>query len=47
MDNFEWAYGYNKRFGITYIDYENGQNRILKDSAKRYKEVIENNSLEM
>ncbi|CCU78324.1 Beta-glucosidase [Halanaerobium saccharolyticum subsp. saccharolyticum DSM 6643] len=43
MDNFEWAYGYNKRFGIIYIDYDNGQNRILKDSAKMYSKVIENN----
>ncbi|MGM0498773.1 MAG: GH1 family beta-glucosidase [Bacillota bacterium] len=43
MDNFEWAYGYSKRFGIIYIDYDNGQNRILKDSAKMYSQVIENN----
>jgi beta-glucosidase len=43
MDNFEWAYGYDKRFGIIYIDYDNGQNRILKDSAKMYSKVIENN----
>ncbi len=44
MDNFEWAFGYSKRFGIIYIDYENGQQRYLKDSAKRYSEIIENNS---
>lgn len=45
MDNFEWAYGYDKRFGITYIDYENEQKRILKDSAKFLSRVIENNGL--
>ncbi|MFW6268503.1 MAG: GH1 family beta-glucosidase [Bacillota bacterium] len=45
MDNFEWGYGYSKRFGIIYIDYDNDQKRILKDSAKRYKEIISNNGL--
>jgi beta-glucosidase len=47
MDNFEWAYGYSKRFGITYIDYENNQRRILKDSAYWYKNIIVKNSLEV
>lgn len=42
MDNFEWAEGYSKRFGIIYIDYES-QKRILKDSAGWYKNVIANN----
>jgi beta-glucosidase len=32
MDNFEWAEGYSKRFGLVYIDYPT-QERILKDSA--------------
>lgn len=32
MDNFEWAFGYSKRFGIVYIDYAT-QRRIPKDSA--------------
>ncbi|TCW36482.1 broad-specificity cellobiase [Thermohydrogenium kirishiense] len=39
LDNFEWAYGYSKRFGIVYVDYKT-QKRILKDSAIWYKEVI-------
>jgi len=46
MDNFEWAYGYDKRFGLVYIDYDNSQERFLKDSAKWYKKVIKNNGLE-
>ncbi len=45
MDNYEWAEGYSKRFGIVYIDYAT-QKRILKDSAKWYKKVIKTNSLE-
>ncbi len=39
MDNFEWAYGYSERFGIVYVDYQT-QQRILKDSAYRYNEII-------
>lgn len=41
MDNFEWAYGYSKRFGIIYVDYST-QDRIIKDSGKWYSEVIKN-----
>ncbi len=35
MDNFEWAFGYSKRFGLVYVDYQT-QQRTLKDSAKWY-----------
>lgn len=42
MDNFEWHSGYAERFGLVYIDYET-QERIIKDSAYWYKEVIEQN----
>ena len=42
MDNFEWAHGYRQRFGIIYVDYTTGQ-RIMKDSARWYKEVIATN----
>ena len=42
MDNFEWAYGYTERFGITYVDYTT-QERIVKDSFKWYKTVMETN----
>ncbi len=44
LDNFEWAYGYTKRFGIVYVDYAT-QARTLKDSALFYKQVIAANSL--
>jgi len=42
MDNFEWAEGYNKRFGLVHVDYQT-QKRTLKDSAYWYKKVIESN----
>jgi beta-glucosidase len=44
LDNFEWANGYSKRFGLIYVDYVT-QRRILKDSAKWYAEVIARNGL--
>lgn len=42
MDNFEWAYGYTKRFGIIHVDYET-QKRIIKESGKYYSRVMANN----
>jgi beta-glucosidase len=42
MDNFEWAWGYDRRFGITYIDYTT-QQRIPKASFRWYKECIRQN----
>ena len=42
MDNFEWAEGYNSRFGLIYVDYRT-QERIVKDSALWYKNVMETN----
>ena len=41
IDNFEWAHGYSKRFGVVYVDYKS-QARILKSSANWYREVIAN-----
>jgi len=40
LDNFEWSFGYDKRFGILYVDFET-QERIWKDSAHWYAGVIE------
>lgn len=42
MDNFEWAEGYNERFGLIHVDYET-QKRTLKDSAYWYSNVIKTN----
>ena len=42
MDNLEWVKGYSDRFGIVYVDFQT-QERIPKDSAYWYKEVIQNN----
>lgn len=42
MDNYEWAEGYDKRFGLIYVDYRTGE-RTMKDSAYWYAELIENN----
>jgi beta-glucosidase len=39
MDNFEWSYGYAKRFGIVRVDYET-QQRTLKASALWYRDTI-------
>ena len=39
LDNFEWAHGYAKRFGIVHVDYAT-QQRTPKDSARFYAEVI-------
>jgi beta-glucosidase len=40
MDNFEWSYGYSKRFGIVRVDYET-QERIVKDSGHWFSELIQ------
>jgi beta-glucosidase len=42
MDNFEWALGYEKRFGIVHVDFET-QKRTIKDSGYWYRDQIKNN----
>jgi beta-glucosidase len=44
LDNFEWAEGYSKRFGIVYVDYKT-QKRIIKDSGKWYSKIIKETGL--
>jgi beta-glucosidase len=44
LDNYEWADGYAKRFGITYVDFQT-QKRTPKMSSAYYKEVIRRNGL--
>lgn len=44
LDNFEWAFGYTKRFGIVRVDYDT-QERIWKDSAYRYQEIVGANAV--
>jgi beta-glucosidase len=39
MDNFEWAYGYTKRFGIVHVDYAT-QKRTPKDSAYFFRDLM-------
>lgn len=46
MDNFEWAEGYEPRFGLIHVDYATGK-RTLKDSAMWYKRVIETDGKEI
>lgn len=44
LDNFEWAYGYTKRFGIIRTEYGT-QERIWKDSALRYRQIVRANAI--
>lgn len=39
LDNFEWAYGYDKRFGLIHVDYPT-QKRTIKGSGRRYADII-------
>lgn len=46
MDNFEWAFGYTKRFGIVHVDFDT-QKRTPKNSFYWYQNVIKNQALEI
>jgi beta-glucosidase len=39
LDNYEWAHGYSKRFGIVHVDYST-QQRTIKSSGQYYSSVI-------
>jgi beta-glucosidase len=45
MDNFEWAWGFSKRFGIVHVDFAT-QQRTIKDSGHWYRSVIAANALD-
>ncbi|MEE1928184.1 GH1 family beta-glucosidase [Streptomyces sp. TRM 70351] len=44
LDNFEWAYGYSKRFGTVYVDFDS-QERTPKASARWYADLIRSRTL--
>lgn len=44
LDNFEWAHGYSKRFGLIYVDYPT-QKRVIKDSGHWYSRVVAENAV--
>jgi beta-glucosidase len=44
MDNFEWAWGYARRFGLVHVDYAT-QERTVKDSARWFAGVARTNAL--
>jgi len=46
LDNFEWALGYSRRFGVVWTDYQT-QERIPKASARFYSEVIRQSGVEV
>jgi beta-glucosidase len=45
LDNFEWGHGYEKRFGLYWVDFET-KKRIAKDSASWYREVVARNAVD-
>jgi beta-glucosidase len=44
LDNFEWAFGFSKRFGIVWVDFET-QERIVKASGHMYSRIVRTNQL--
>jgi len=46
LDNFEWAYGYQMRFGLVHVDF-NSLKRTVKDSGRWFAQVIRTNEMEV
>jgi beta-glucosidase len=44
LDNFEWAFGFAKRFGIVWVDFET-QERIIKASGHLYSRIVRDNKI--
>jgi beta-glucosidase len=44
LDNFEWAFGYSRRFGLIYVDYDT-QRRVVKDSGRWFARVAAANAV--
>lgn len=44
VDNFEWALGYQMRFGLVYVDFQS-LSRTVKDSGRWFSRVIRENGL--
>jgi len=40
LDNFEWVDGYTVRFGINFVDYNDGYKRYPKKSAHWFREFL-------
>lgn len=45
LDNYEFKEGFTMKFGLVHVDHEGNQKRTVRESAKRYAEIIKNNSL--
>jgi beta-glucosidase len=44
LDNLEWGYGFKQRFGLVWVNFKT-QQRLLKDSALWYQQVISENAV--
>jgi beta-glucosidase/6-phospho-beta-glucosidase/beta-galactosidase len=40
LDNFEWGAGYSQRFGIVWVDFEDGRRRLVKDSGWWLRDLV-------
>ncbi|TAE30924.1 MAG: glycoside hydrolase family 1 protein [Candidatus Kapaibacterium sp.] len=47
LDNFEWSYGFEPRFGLIAVDYEDDCKRTIRDSAWMYAKIIEERGFEV